>query len=1711
MNASTGNNLQDKSNSEFITDIIRDANSGRKFVPFIGSGLSSPSGIIMGIEFTNYLAFTSYLVLSDPTKRSRTHGEGQLTHWDLQRQGWPPLPSGNEVDATRAWVKERFTEVCQRLELDTNYDDLGEGLIKSVVANRGRAPLDELLSALSQPPIPMILRSRHASNTEDRVKRFSKFLAGSNWATGSSLPKLPAHLATSGLSYEEYLIESGIRALADWRETLTFLACVRVSNTLPHRLLLDEIDNSIIDAFNTTITRDRRPNLGHKLVAHLSGPLRVSTILTTNFDTLTEDAYRALSLPLTVLPVSAKGDLPQLKTVTSADTLVKLHGEAHDTRADLTLDDEPSDADKATFSAYLTLGTGRTLQPAAYAPPQANRSNRLLVIGYSGSDYRCIQMMKHWLETASDDPRIYWICFSKGDLQKINTLFASSKFSCRIRATLASRPDLLLNELYQRLVLSLPPGGLTYEFTHVLPPLRKNKYDNPEELVRECLNDMRVAPDTQPSRQPRDYVNPQSLKRKRLVRDSIVRHIYDVIMAAANGKKNDDPKLDHIVHVADWKPIYRTRGVQSKHLVPLQRQLNIDLSSTQHASPDKQPQEQVVPIVITAACGVVRASAMALEDLSTKEYRKVFWLELQDYMDGDSILRDLLRTISLRFGQFQTRHVVMHPLLNGLPRKLDDSDANDDEDNDDIESTLFHDLSSTTLEEALEKSAPLRAKLRTLVRHLQAMLEEYRTDAKSLLVVLYGRDSYGNCSGIVSSTWDENSPAFFQLHVLIEALSLVGIHVIYFPMTPERRDRKSSMLRKFREAAQIVNVPKDGNISSTLQAEIDWCTQPLTEDHLDKVWHWRSDPYVNDMMNSRGAKRPGEELLEYTASDCSVLNEIVHSTLRNFYDVSSIDDEKYSLYPKQDVISRDHRQVEFLYALTLFRQSRHTNAICSEGVFPCPFRFESKAVDNDFVRAMESSRWIEKLQHSRLFFIKPGGAIWMHRDTRLAIQVAIEQTLLANRAPSLPAPVKQPQAEHGANTSGESGSSDLEKHKTTLARQNHSFLEMRGRMHFWIGEWYEKAFCSSGHLSPIIEAVHHLLMSAYYSQYAFPKRDLSEVGSNPMRFAIDESSIHFTEYRCMMFESAVKQATKILLLGWKWVELWQASKCKVGWLSEEHGKQVRKSLNTAIKSITGLDPATEPPRQDNDDSRYARLEHALTDFLEVMGALGRAVLLEGGGNNRRASARLDPESTALRLARDPRRSNTIPPSLGHGVKQIRANDTDFEANIKKALNYSFDTQPPAQEADSLWHHMNKIAEGRDPKRLVNFARWKAKFKASTKSSATLHDFIWTLGETAYLLLRRAKLQHHATGNIDNFRWLQSNICCNLGIDLCKHLPPWLSDYEIQSKIKMHSIYSVGLANLGRFYEANRHLNEAQALVSKWNPHNSKDHAVVALRRAEARLTECYWIRRFLDPSLTIKNRTLLEVKQPLDPDQTTLFLIPDLRYGAIHCWATDRLNRVRQEAKQSQSELATTIDLAQTIPPRVYECFRTTKPPGDVADVLQKPDGAGKWINDAQAALRKLYFSILDEAVSQLEIAEKNLGGVSQSNLWWSRLRTLNLRVYGLLEEVNDDAEKSLAFRKQSPDIAIFKNFLSAVQIAGEDKFRQLRALRYFLEANRWYWRFMGNGPATGDEDLSKYLPDSFAVAKNVYQSLKEELDKPNDDLLVRAIRRCGEQFKEVN
>ncbi|MEM9703366.1 MAG: hypothetical protein AAF907_13075, partial [Planctomycetota bacterium] len=280
------------SDAEFVGQIVDAADTGAAFAPLIGSGFSSPSGIIMGKEFTNYLAFATYLVLADPAGRQRTHGEGAARRWDLTAKGWPPPPSQQEVDEARVWILKSFRDLCGRLGIDVGYDEGGQE-VKSLKPQRPAEFDREFISRITVPRIPKILASPNARRSDDRFHRLIRFLAEARGrgfeTTATSVEEV---VSDPTRSYRQRVEETGIRSLHDWKETLVFLASAKVVRDREgdDGLRLVEKQQSVIDAFNSFITRRKQPNLGHKMLSHLSGPLRVRTVLTTNFDTLTEDA-----------------------------------------------------------------------------------------------------------------------------------------------------------------------------------------------------------------------------------------------------------------------------------------------------------------------------------------------------------------------------------------------------------------------------------------------------------------------------------------------------------------------------------------------------------------------------------------------------------------------------------------------------------------------------------------------------------------------------------------------------------------------------------------------------------------------------------------------------------------------------------------------------------------------------------------------------------------------------------------------------------------------------------------------------------------------------------------------------------------------------------------------------------------------------------------------------------------------------------------------------------------------------------------------------------------------------------------------------------------------------------------------------------------------------------------------------------------------------
>lgn len=458
---STTNAPKSVTEEQFIQEIREEVLEGFRITPFLGSGVSAQSGIIMGEEFPLYLAWTVSQVL-----RKR---------WDVRTRGWPPFPSSNEKDEAHEYLLEKFKSWCEARKITVSLSADQDRKKVTALNVPEQADHQQQLGArdihLSRPLVPEILRDNLIWDKEDFLDSARRNLGIKDVPLDPNMPD----------SSEEYITEMALRALSHWTRTLEFLARVTITKAPHSRLYLDDLDISVIDGFNAHITRGKRPNLIHNMVSRLTRSLRAQIILTTNFDTLIEQSYRAQGEPLHMLAVSIKGGLPAFATVRAQDCVVKLHGDILETRADTSINEPPSHRDKEHFFQYLRgPSEPHEPQPWDFVP------SHLLVLGYSASDARCVQMIRFVLDM-DDQFKVFWVCHTPNDLRKVDKIFGC--YGERICTVLTDRADLLLWELYQKLNLSLPGGGYSLQFTHQVPP-RSTLFDSKEAQKADAVQDL---------------------------------------------------------------------------------------------------------------------------------------------------------------------------------------------------------------------------------------------------------------------------------------------------------------------------------------------------------------------------------------------------------------------------------------------------------------------------------------------------------------------------------------------------------------------------------------------------------------------------------------------------------------------------------------------------------------------------------------------------------------------------------------------------------------------------------------------------------------------------------------------------------------------------------------------------------------------------------------------------------------------------------------------------------------------------------------------------------------------------------------------------------------------------------------------------------------------------------------------------------------------
>jgi hypothetical protein len=351
---------------------------------------------------------------------------------------------------------------------------------------------------------------------------------------------------TTGADPETSIVQEAVGAMAEWRSALQFLSRLtfdrRGTDSESRRhLALDHPDQEIIDAALREILKGKQPTLGHRMLAHLAGLLRLDLILTTNFDDLLEQAFSSFRNPLTVFDLQLGSTLPSWSALSTQRSLVKLHGARTSLRADYTLDAAPSQLDCWRFVEYFLSPLGRhQLANRLHLRTKIGRlplRNHLLVMGMSATERRTRVLIEYAWQYLGPDFKVWWLCHTMDDVRTIqrfttdfitrhSEVIAHDQMAHRDqpRASQVTHPrvpsteggfwarsrifrhphlDLLFLQLYQTMRRGLPVSGIVFPSVSrlALPPL-------PPDLAEERS----VTAGQQPSRADRYALHRDSLR-----------------------------------------------------------------------------------------------------------------------------------------------------------------------------------------------------------------------------------------------------------------------------------------------------------------------------------------------------------------------------------------------------------------------------------------------------------------------------------------------------------------------------------------------------------------------------------------------------------------------------------------------------------------------------------------------------------------------------------------------------------------------------------------------------------------------------------------------------------------------------------------------------------------------------------------------------------------------------------------------------------------------------------------------------------------------------------------------------------------------------------------------------------------------------------------------------------------------------------------------
>jgi len=1308
-------------NRDFLNMLIRASKEDHSVItPFVGSGVSAPSGILMGQDFTEFLAYTVYLVIEKG--------------WDIRRHGWPVYPDSTQAETAKQSIRASYDALLHRYKESLKID--------GSVPIPGTEGSDSFSSRYKDLDLIRPLKPEILCDWESREQEL--FLQRRRETLGINNKPQDPNISTSS---DIYVRDLAIRSLWHWTHTLRFLSEIAIDHprnmkggTPRPALYLTEPESYVIDSFNWHITQGKRPNLIHNMLARLARSMGNQIVLSTNFDTLIEQSFEKLKEPIHVLAVSIRGGLPAFSTVRSQMTLIKLHGDLLETRADSSINDPPTPSDKERFYNYLR-GPRKPHKPA----PHDFMQSHLLVMGYSANDARCVQMIKGVLDYDAGF-RVFWVCHTHSGADRIRQLFSEYRTlgeNAQIIITVTDRTDLLLWELYQRLNLCLPSGGFSFQFSHNIPPA-------PAHMDQE--------------------------DRSQGSQNLLVTQV------------NSAGERSHPV----WKAI------------------NDVVTTTASSS-------GALHLEVNGQSGVAGPMRAVFQGLSNK-HKQCIWLELEDDANPRHMLCSILEIIALRLGRFQLDWVNLVPvdLLTGpgTPR-----------DEDDQKHAKFENTEDGTLNSYYVGKLKL---------HLAMLINQMGIAPSNWCVFLYGRNGPGGCVGMRMNYWTptEYGP---QLQQILGVLANLGLRIIHMKFDQSRFVRNQSKANFVSDLLEKLSYREEGGskipvYTRSIASQRSWFDKLTSTKisgsspgHLPNsvcIWNILTDSKT--MVKANRLPREATPPHGYEKSLEAVFS------LPGLVTTAGIDN------PDAPQKTNNLDFAIWLYGATLFRKARHSSALISEALFPCPERFNVKKTDNDEERSKivfgptdnGDPSWVSRLEENGILLRKPGGYAWKYRDMRLGMQWILD-------------------------------------HRIWNTENELTLWVIRPRIHFWIGDWYLRAFYATGHHSPLIEAIYHFFSAIDLSRFYVPKPEYSPPSSKIDLERVLQARQRLAWRAACQLELALDVGTKSLKFWCSGIPLdstFFRSGDKSNLADELKGMEFDPISGTELTS-----PGFFIDERDEIPLFIQSLKNLVNSVLaEKVIAIQTAVKTEGGRHHSHMSQRSTASKEESFCLDVPHETDDLANPKSWTVMGFKSQFGKKRDPLLDDMNHGipwFPWSAPkcAPSKRKFWPVIDKegnilpspvsaemsqeTSDQRAACRLAAeaFQQLMSSWIHNGAKDEQLFATLWKSIEVAYRLIRRAQMEHTGrTASPDNLRlWQHASVICHVTLDAARSLTGESRESGINLRIRGLIYYGLCLGAMRRFSEANRRLNESHALLSRGQLDSSSEFlSQIHIRRAEVYLFDC---------------------------------------------------------------------------------------------------------------------------------------------------------------------------------------------------------------------------------------------------------------------------------